>query len=491
MAHQNATIRDGLYNLISYWCLAENRYAGETFTIELKDGKKYTVREGCKPMKALQKIAEAYELEGFEDFRICHSLVHNDKRVSGTINLSIHPLDYWTMSDNNCGWSSCMSWSEDGGYKQGTVEMMNSPCVIVAYLTSSTNNYIIDKNSWNDKKWRQLFIVDPECILGIKSYPYFNKELTNLVMKWLRELAETNMGWSYFGQEDGEPIAFLGESMENPMHPEDEHKIFFEFYSNNMYKDVGACDSHPLYIGVDVHEKSNKYPKYKRTIGCLNQKVEVYEFNYSGAAQCMSCGAIDPDFEDEGCLSCEDCQDGMRCACCGASINEESAYWVGDSYVCEYCYTEHTGHCVVCDEEHFLDDMTSIHIRLPLSDEFKEKLFIDRPWMKNDADVNDVFCLLPSPMYVCYGKEDEVSEYLKHGAKVKSYILSKGSWIKHKYIDIADLDMDNDEIMWRIDTPYNFITNYTTAKATGNFDKLIDCYWHELSFINAEAIKEE
>ena len=38
------------------------------------------------------------------------------------------------MSDNNSGWESCMSWRNNGCYRRGTVEMMNSPYVIVAYL---------------------------------------------------------------------------------------------------------------------------------------------------------------------------------------------------------------------------------------------------------------------------------------------------------------------------------------------------------------------
>ena len=76
-------------------------------------------------MRVLSKIATAYNLPGFEDFRIAQSLVTNQANLKGYITLSIHPLDYMTMSDNNCGWDSCMSWQEEGCYRQGTVEMMN------------------------------------------------------------------------------------------------------------------------------------------------------------------------------------------------------------------------------------------------------------------------------------------------------------------------------------------------------------------------------
>ena len=125
LANTNSVIRNNLTDLICSFTLVDNKYTGEAFTIELKDGKQYVVSKGCKPMKALAKIAEAYDIDGFEDFRICHSLVHNQKKIAGDITLSIHPFDYWTMSDNDCDWDSCMNWTNFGGYRQGTIEMMN------------------------------------------------------------------------------------------------------------------------------------------------------------------------------------------------------------------------------------------------------------------------------------------------------------------------------------------------------------------------------
>jgi hypothetical protein len=103
-----------------------------------KDGSKVTITLGMKFMKALGKVVEAYNLdqEMFEEFRIAHSQILNDKKLSGRLCLSIHPLDYMTMSDNESDWGSCMSWREGGCYRRGTVEMMTSPVVVVAYLKS-------------------------------------------------------------------------------------------------------------------------------------------------------------------------------------------------------------------------------------------------------------------------------------------------------------------------------------------------------------------
>jgi hypothetical protein len=107
-------------------------------SVPLKDGKVLKIRNGSRPMRSIRKIAESYGIEGFEHFMNKHSECLNQKSLKGTVHMSIHPMDYMTMSDNNEGWESCMSWANDGCYKQGTVEMMNSPCAVVGYLESDS-----------------------------------------------------------------------------------------------------------------------------------------------------------------------------------------------------------------------------------------------------------------------------------------------------------------------------------------------------------------
>ena len=76
------------------------------------------IQQGMKPVKALQKIMKYFseyftdeDRKNFEDFRLKHSLILNDKTISGNLVFSIHPLDYMTMSDNSLNWHSCMSWA--------------------------------------------------------------------------------------------------------------------------------------------------------------------------------------------------------------------------------------------------------------------------------------------------------------------------------------------------------------------------------------------
>ena len=194
--HFNDSQLDGLSRLMSDECLINNTYDGPSFEIIKRDGKPFRVNRGCKTSKTLGKLADIFDIPGWEDFRICHSQILNQKALGGKLTISIHPLDYMTMSDNSYGWESCMSWEKEGGYRQGTVEMMNSRCVVIAYLAGDDQMRIGD-DYWNSKKWRQLFIVDHNLIAGVKDYPYHNEALGLEVVKWLKELAGEKLGWHY------------------------------------------------------------------------------------------------------------------------------------------------------------------------------------------------------------------------------------------------------------------------------------------------------
>ena len=90
------------------------------------------------------------------------------------------------MSDNNEDWESCMSWTQGGEYRVGTIEMMNSPYVIVAYLKSHHNLEWAD--NWNSKKWRELYICSNDFVRSITGYPYKDEKITKLVLEKIREL---------------------------------------------------------------------------------------------------------------------------------------------------------------------------------------------------------------------------------------------------------------------------------------------------------------
>lgn len=319
--------------LISVSNLVSNTYSGRTYVIETPDGDELKVQHGCKISKVMGKLAQAFNLPGYEEFRILHSQVLNQKKLNGHLVLSIHPMDYFTMSDNECGWGSCMSWRDYGEYRRGTVEMMNSPCVIVAYLTSTDPMSVSNNYQWNSKKWRELFVVDKDVIVGIKGYPYHNSDIEESVLSWLKELVEKNWGFSY---ENDFYILSMNDDRDGYVEGLDGISVIFR--TDTMYNDFYS--DHTAYIKKDI-----------------DHNIDV---TYSGPSQCMCCGSIQNYFSDSCDLACTDCDMTRYCDSCGDRIGyDDEIYEVDGQVLCYSCYCD-LDRCNVCDEKH--TDVTTASI---------------------------------------------------------------------------------------------------------------------------------
>ena len=478
IAKRNTPIRDRLFDLICLNNLVHNTYNGAPFTISLEDGKEYTVNNGCKIMKVLSKIAESFDIPGFEDFRICHSLINNQKTVKGKINLSIHPLDYWTMSDNDCGWESCMNWRDTGGYRLGTVEMMNSPSVIVAYISASENMNIGNSYHWNNKKWRQLFIVDKEVILGIKSYPYYNESITFTVIKWLKELAEQNMGWTYFGNEDNnDPLKFSTNNrvFHNPNFP-DELPIKFNFSSDAMYTDVGCMSYHPLYIGKSIrpseYKKGNKSFDYDSS-----QEVYYIDYNYSGLAQCVSCGSVDNGFETEADVCCNDCQASNSCCECGSHVYEEDGYTHNGFLYCYDCWNDLMAMCPVCNNYNYKDNMFEYTPYIDYNPKWNE-YFTNNYYSCDAPEGYKAICIFNKPFYVDSDHEETFfKKFVKDMNDAEKLEVYSSSILWSSYFDgIPCSNIDFTGIVWEDIYPHYGMLEYINE---GDYDKLMEeFHWY-------------
>lgn len=307
---------------ITRYILGVDRHSIE---VPLPNNTIYKLQDGCKPMRALAKIAEALNIEGFEEYRLTHSQILNTAEIHGKLCLSIHPFDYMFMSHKSNGWSSCMSWI-DGCHRQGSIEMMNSENVVVAYLegaetvTPCGSAYPIPQH-----KWRELFIVTPKILTEIKSYPYRNEEITKAALDWLKELAEANLSYDY--------------------NPNVEHYRDMDFGSSGisdeiyiecelMYNDFATVSSgHLCYVNDCLY-------------GCDN--FNSITVQYSGPCQCMVCGNglfhdgqrhydIEYDWY-EGTLMCYSCANARVCDRCGEIFDGGGGYIDNGDYVCEGCW---------------------------------------------------------------------------------------------------------------------------------------------------------
>lgn len=319
-----------LSGLMSSEALAQNIYTGSSFSIPVDDKHSIEVSNGCKLSRVLGKIAKTFNIEGYEEFRIAHSQCLNQKTLKGQLCLSIHPLDYMTMSDNECGWESCMSWRQPGDYRLGTIEMMNSPCVVVAYLKASEDMHICDDIYWNNKKWRQLFIVTPDMVSGIRQYPYANDEVSGICLKWLRNLAEDTMHWG--------PYCDTAVSICNNR--------------NNTFAELDVNESY--YVEVYTRHMYNDYSCNQTAFISKNFPTN-YSLCTSGETECIRCGRDISDYDecdiDTSALSCEDCDYICRCYECGERISIDESIETPDGHrVCSCCYDEYYHTCAMCGE---------------------------------------------------------------------------------------------------------------------------------------------
>lgn len=297
----------------------------------------WNITKGTKLMKVLKKIAVALNKEQeFEEFRLEHSRVLNQKKLTGTMCLSIHPLDYITMSDNDYDWSSCMNWVEGGDYRMGTVEMLNSPCVIVAYLKGE-NHLGWGDCKWNSKRWRTLMVVNRNIITTVKGYPYQNNYFNEFLVDWVKELTPAEWGFTA----GAHPIHQCGSCQQGD-------KTYYTAFnaSGYMYNDFGTV-THWGVISDNAHER--------------------LDIEYCGETECMYCGSICGAFGEAHHVFCADCIDvdevyWETCDHCGRSAPSEEMYWVGDDQLCQHCYEQLTVICDISGEAVYIDDAIRIYL---------------------------------------------------------------------------------------------------------------------------------
>ena len=336
--------RHAVYNLTQAYQLFTNRVA-KGFTYHNKDGKIVKVPEGAKVMKVLQKMAKEFDLPDFEIFRNHISRITEVRKSKIKFTLSIHPLDYMTMSDNVNGWESCMNWTQGpGSYRSGTIEMMNSPLVVVAYITTKPYYPANTSIEWTSKSWRELIIVHPNTICSVKSYPYYNIAFDKALVNWLANLVEEKTEWRYNRKKPQESLESCS-YIEAWQDKEDEDNHFLlDFETNEMYNDFGNTENYGIF---SINPPDNKY--------------RTFAINYSGSMTCMCCGEDGYWSDDTEAVVCEDCDPPTYCYCCGERVNTNDAIEVDGEWVCEDCYND-LHRCLCCEDAHFDEDFTTVFV---------------------------------------------------------------------------------------------------------------------------------
>lgn len=318
----------------------------------------FSISKNQKPFKAIKSIIKTFypiaqaknpfyfdakflnDLnKQIEHYRIKQSQILNRTTLKGDLCLSIHPLDYITASDNNYDWDSCMSWTDGddpGEFRLGTVEMMNSPIVVVAYLEGSLPYYPVgDNRAWSNKKWREFFIVDRNIISSIRGYPYQALDLEQMVIKKLASMAES-AGYPKYQEE-----IQCGRTVNIGSHP-------VQFNTNNMYNDTDYWDKQAVCSSEPTTEN-------------FSEDDSSYLINYSGIPLCVTCGRpFSRTNEEAQKLNCEECEGGYRCVDCHSIIYEDDeAFDIGGKTYCCNCGVT----CPICNRDFPIEETQTAYIQ--------------------------------------------------------------------------------------------------------------------------------
>ena len=409
-------LKSGMFNVINF--LTENSdkavdvFINDAIETGFKivapySGKTFQVQKGMKPVRALKKIVDFFKAEAsanpdyakrvalqlkrvdneYEQFRVKASMIFNDKFITGKLCISIHPLDYITMSDNSLDWSSCMSWTSEGCYRVGTIEMMNSNNTLCCYVEGENpfcfkkELHILQNNFseygkteeeiakikqeikeiretasedylWNNKKWRVLAYINKDIVMTGKSYPYYNEDLDKKLLSFLVELAGSNMSWQYeFGPELYQDMKHIHSKYTLEVNRDwiryggaKKHNIIWD--TRGMYNDMLNANTYQYW--------------------CYRNKVNHNKiYSVSGKATCLCCcksiiSESDYDdydynerFNNAGATVCEDCSVIYGgCDICESVNNNEKHYKIiingKECKVCERCFDSLAVKCPCC-----------------------------------------------------------------------------------------------------------------------------------------------
>ena len=391
---------------------------------------KATIKNGMKTLKTIQKILKITHyphMELFEEWRNAVNCISIGNEIQAKLVLSIHPIDFMSMSDNQCNWSSCMSWSHSGCYRAGTLEMMNSNLAVVAYLEApqSFKLNISENESYAvpNKSWRSLFYVHKNILLSGKAYPYHNEELTFQVLDILRDLVKENLNWDYqFGIQEYQDMKnldgnfYVRDFFDLDYDKKKNHHCIF-VYTNGMYNDI--IESHnPAYFCY-----RNYVPKSIKL--CL-----------SGPATCICCGRVirtRTDIYDYDCLGsclvCDDCN-FSRCRSCDnvhyhIKYNTRYGKFCSDNCCSNYIYFPKFDRVV--SKKDFAEENNSIYTIFTHNLTDKECMEIVNKF-HNCLNKNEIARLIA----------DIKSEY-KDAIKIKhiSSVLSGYAFLRLKPVDVS------------------------------------------------------
>lgn len=308
------------------------------------------------------------------------SMLIQEDKVTGTLCLSIHPLDYLSLSENTYNWRSCHAL--DGEYRAGNLSYMMDNTTVVCYLKGEDEAelpHFPAEVKWNSKKWRMLlqFSEDWSVIFAGRQYPfnsvnaldyvrdlliYNGLKIKPVYSDWSNEYITK---WPSTDDDLADRYACIRDRLfgihnmvrNNEGSRQYNDLLYSSFYKKPYYLWSGQTPlkTIPTWFGST----------YERVTSSLAPKFRV-----GADTKCICCGTTTIDLEDS--MVCEDCRNNMPemhfCAHCGNEIDlSKDKYFIDDwdgQYYCAECAAKVIKECPKCGrlmaERYMKDDLCCI-----------------------------------------------------------------------------------------------------------------------------------
>ena len=379
--YDNYKLRD--FVLDNMHCFFSNSLSSNYSSYNSFTGEPIEIQAGTKIVKAFKYFESNKEILEILQNK-ASNLIQEDK-ISGTLCLSVHPLDYLSLSESTHNWRSCHSL--DGEYRSGNLSYMVDDCTIICYLKSDKAAVLPrfpQDIPWNNKKWRVLLFVPPNksmLFLG-RQYPFTADQAANFITEKL--LPSSRLFPSYTTWTKWTSNVVKNVTIDNTTHFLSQGYIpvggKLKTYQDLIVPGKNALNFNDLlrsscYTPMYCYMKEDKL---HRPFSHYDEYGDPYtKFIVGGEVSCLKCGQ--KPITNSSTVLCNDCEEQYghleddsftHCSECGRHMNSEHGTWISDQFVCPECAErlrdeyEECDHCgsYVWKNLMFYDEETDEHL---------------------------------------------------------------------------------------------------------------------------------
>ena len=346
----------------------------------------YTTRNG-KVIKKGTKLVRSFKHfiqneRSLEDIQNKASRIIQENKIEGTLCLSVHPLDFLSLSENTHNWRSCHAL--DGEYRAGNLSYMMDSTTFICYLKSEEDTFLPSfpvEVKWNSKKWRCLLFMsnDNKMMFAGRPYPFESASGMDLILKEVlpacgliknEDASQASLWDDTFKWSDWNRGSCLIKEIETPNGPlslEDEYIIIGQHLKplSSVVSDVIGSKHFNDVLNSSCYKPIYCYQMSNLSAYTLFYNGRVYpttddrtHFDMGAYTYCLRCGEREV-LGGSDTMMCEECElkHGTlendlftHCSCCGRRVYAEDTTWVEEEQVCESCVDNHCTQCEDCGE---------------------------------------------------------------------------------------------------------------------------------------------